>query len=125
MARLGGVKARRLRAELRARREALGLNVRDAAKLVGVELKDRESLSYQALSKWENDKVQPRIDQLAAWARALGLWLDVALLDPADNTVRVELPPHVVPLARLLARLSPADLELVQDMAERLASRAP
>jgi len=123
MGKVGGIQARLLRAALRARREELGLNIRQAAVLVGRELRDRTGLSYQALSKWENDASQPRIDQFAAWARAMGMRLDIQLLDPNDGRVALQLSPRVIPSARALEVLSDADLAMVEDMIRRLSER--
>lgn len=66
-----------VRAQLRERRRALGLNQTEVATALGV--------THSALSRWESGDRDPSVAELEAWARAVGLRVEIVepgCLDP-------------------------------------------
>lgn len=111
-----------IRGQLVARRKDLGLSLRKAANLISAEMSDGETITHQALVKWEQFEAQPRIDQIAAWCRGLGLRLRVLVVDPSAERVATTIPTAIVPLVGAMERMSPRDLALVQDLVNRLST---
>lgn len=108
-----------LRAQLIGARKARRWSLARAAKAIAREL-GKETMSKQALQQWEAFETHPRIDQFAAWARALGLRLDVDLIDPEDERVEVRIPPDMLEIVRRLEVLDPSDRELLLPVLGRL-----
>lgn len=93
-----------LRGLLRAERERRGWSLSQCARAVAREM-GKANLTKQSFTRWESFESQPRIDQFAAWARALGFRLEVDLV-PADAPgVLVRVPADVAAAARELAVL--------------------
>lgn len=107
-----------LRGVLKAERERRGWSLSQAARAIGRET--GKGLTKQSLKAWEDFEVQPKIDQFAAWARALGLRLEVDLVQREDSTVVARLPPEVAALGREIALLDNGDRQLVADFVRRL-----
>ena len=108
-----------LRGVLKAERIRRGWSLQETADAVAKEM-GRRSLSKQALQDWEEFETQPKIDAFAAWARALGLRLEVDLVTPGDGWVSVRVPEDLATTSRQLAALPPADRQVVMDMIARL-----
>ena len=109
-----------LRAQLIGARKSRKWSLTRAAKAIAREM-GKDSMSKQALQQWEAFETHPRIDQFAGWARALGLSLDVDLIDPADERVEVRVPPDMIELIRRMERLTLEDRELLLPLAGRLS----
>lgn len=108
-----------LRSVLKAERLRRGWSLQQTADLIAKEM-GRAKLSKQALQDWEEFVTQPKIDAFAAWARALGLRLEVDLVIPADGWVSVRVPEEVAHSSRALSALPPADRQVILDMITRL-----
>ncbi len=115
-------RAKKVRQQLREAREELGLTMQEAADRVAAIL-GVDSLSKQSISLWEKDRRQPRIDHMAAWARAVDRRLVVKVLNPQAELVEVEVSPDVVHLAELLSELEADDIPIVETMIRRFTSR--
>ena len=115
---VGTEHAKWLRAKLAAERQRKGWSLEQTARAVSRET--GEGLSKQSFHAWEQFRVQPKIDQLAAWARVLGMRLEVDLVWPDEDIVSVRMPAKIAPLARDLSTLSESDLRLVADTIARL-----
>lgn len=110
-----------LRGVLIAERERRGWSLEQTARAIGRELGEGGSLTKQSLHAWEGFKVQPRIDQMAAWARALGLRLEVDLVDPRTETVPVQVPVSLASHVREIVALPADDLRMIVDLLARLS----
>lgn len=108
-----------MRGLLIAEREARGWSLEQTARAIAREL-GRPNLSKQSFTEWEAGNTQPRVDQFAAWAAALGLRLEVDLVRPGRDHVAVRLPPQIAPIARDLTMLASEDLDRVFDLVRRL-----
>lgn len=113
-----GERAEWLRGLLIAEREARGWSLEQTARAIGREAGG--GLSKQSLHAWESGAVNPKIDQFAAWAQALGLRLEIDLCRPGVDSVPVRLPARVAGIARDLSDLSNDDLRVVSELIGRL-----
>jgi transcriptional regulator with XRE-family HTH domain len=111
--------ARWLRSVLKAERIRRGWSLQETADVVAREW-GRDKLSKQSLQDWEEFKTQPKIDAFAAWARALGLRLEVDLVQSADPSVAIRVPIELADVCRTLSVLPPADRQVIIDMITRL-----
>lgn len=109
---VGTTIAKKLRSELALARTRLGLSQQEVADRVALRV-GLDSLSKQAISQWERFETQPRIDELAAWARAVGMRLDLTLLADEDDRATVRIPLGMVETVHRLQDLPGRDLELV------------
>lgn len=107
-----------IRAKLQAERKRRGWSLEQTARLIAKETGD--TLTKQSFHAWERFVTQPKVDQLAAWARVLGMRLEVDLVWPDEEAVSVRLPTSVAPIARDLASLRAEDLRLVSETISRL-----
>jgi transcriptional regulator with XRE-family HTH domain len=114
----GTEQAIRIRRILADRREKLGRSQQEVADAVAREI-GKDSLSKQAISQWERFESQPGVDQLAGWARALGLRLSVEIVDPEDRRVSMPVRPDLVEVVSRLHDLSAGDLELITGLVRR------
>lgn len=115
--------AKWIRAKLSAERARRGWSLEQTARAIARETGG--TLTKQSFAHWETFETQPKIDQLAAWARVLGMRLEVDLVWPDEEAVSVRLPIAVAPIARDLAALRPEDLRLVSDTIARLKPDNP
>lgn len=102
-----------IRSQLRAGRLARGLSQQRVADLISEDLGRPRAYTKQMVSLWESFKSQPGIDVLAAWARVLGLRLDVDLVGQEDGRIPARLLPDSVPVALQFEALSDANKRLV------------
>jgi transcriptional regulator with XRE-family HTH domain len=109
-----------LRGVLIAERERRGWSLSDTARAIAREMGAGGHLSKQSLDAWEKFRAQPRIDQFSAWARALGLRLEVDLVPREEGAVSVRLPKDVADIARQIVLLAPEDRSHVVAMIDRL-----
>lgn len=100
--------SRHLRTKLRLRRVERGWTLQHVADLVAADL-GLKRLSYQTIAYWESFDRHPAIDRFAAWCRVLGMQLDVDILDPDDDRVRVTVPADRVDLARAVGVVDESD----------------
>lgn len=107
---------------LKAEREKRKWSLQTTADAIAREA-GRESLSKQSLTKWEDAETQPKMDDFAAWARALGFKLEVDLVIPEEQAVSVRVPEEVAHACRQLATLDPVDRQLVVAVISRLQRR--
>lgn len=118
---------RRIRQRLKARREALGLTQEQVAELISQD-PNREGppLGNTAVSNWETLRRHPKLDDMAAWARVLGMRLIVDLDDIESDRVPVLLPPgRAVELAKALTTLGEEDFAYVEALVRRLTGDKP
>lgn len=116
--------SRRIRERLRLAREAQDLTLEDVADRVAARL-GVESWSPGSISHYELFRRHPKIDVMAAWARAVGLRLIVDL-DTADGErVPVLLSRRTAPIARALEAADPKDFETIRLMVERIIGLEP
>lgn len=87
--------------------------------------KGKTTLSKQSISLWERDEVQPGVDELAAWARAVNLRLWVDVYDPMERTVETRVRVDLLRLIHELELLKQDDLKMVRDMIMRLRTPMP
>lgn len=116
--------AKWLRGVLVAERDRRGWSLSRTAREIARELRaagaDKPGLTKQSLEKWEDFTVQPKIDRFAAWARALGLRLEVDLVQRDEPTVVARLPADVADLAREIALLDDGDRAYLVETVARL-----
>lgn len=103
-----------------AERVALILRKTPAWKKVG-----KTTLTKQTISNWESDEVQPGIDEMAAWARAVNLRLWVDVYDPVEKSVETRVRVDVLRIAHELELLNPDDFRMIRDMVLRLRTQMP
>lgn len=111
-----------LRSALMAERERRDWSLEQTARAIGKET--GQGLSKQSLDAWEKFRVQPKIDQFAAWARVLGFRLEVDLVRPEQDTAVVRVPASLAPLVWELAALPEEDRERVSDLVRRFKAPA-
>lgn len=79
----------RLRAMLREARERQGLSAREVCARIGARLRERDPAAKDphenSLYSWESMKRNPTVDNMAAWAYAVGLRLQVDLVPRGDR----------------------------------------
>lgn len=107
-----------LRSLLIAERDRKGWSFEQAAR--AIRRVTGTGFARQSLEAWEKGRAQPKIDQFAAWATALGLHLDVQLLREGEEAVMVRLPADVVPDSRELSALPTEDRQLIMSLVRRL-----
>jgi transcriptional regulator with XRE-family HTH domain len=112
-----------LRSKLRAARERRGLTQPELAQLITEELKRPKPLAPSALSQWETFDRHPRIDDMAAWARVLGLRLVVELDDAQGKRIPVMLSPEVAEVAREIEAADEEDRQWAIDTIRRMFAR--
>lgn len=112
--------AQRLRQILKSRRAALKLRQEDVAILAAEHL-GKASLTKQAISQWENAQTQAGVDELDAWARALGMRLRVDIYDAEDQRAGVMVDPPLVESVMRMNDLSGEDREIVIGIVKRLS----
>jgi transcriptional regulator with XRE-family HTH domain len=113
---------RMLRERLRAARVARGLTQKevaaDVAKRIG------ETVGHSTISNWETMFRQPRIDEFAAWARAVGMRL-VVDLEPSDSPrIPVMLDRDTAELAKAIDRLPAEQRQAVSAIVEQFIRHA-
>lgn len=109
-----------LRRVLTAARKTRGWSLQRAATEIAREM-GKASMSKQALQQWESFETHPSVAAYAAWARAMGLKLDVDLVDPKDERVEIRVPPGLVEVIRRLERLEEEDVAEILRLATRLS----
>ena len=116
--------SRQLRLRLRAARKRLNLSHDDVAERVantlGLDAKTGGSISH-----YEQFRRHPRIDVMAAWARAVGLRLIVDLDDADGKRIPVMLHARTAELARVLDNASDEDFAMIRDIAYRILKVPP
>lgn len=85
----------------------------------------KKTLTKQAISLWEKDEVQPGVDELAAWTRAVNLRLWVDVYDPLDRTVEARVRIDLLRLIKELELLPATKLDLVKRMVRELRTELP
>lgn len=117
--------SRQLRERLRARREKLGMTLEQVADRTAEILNQMTpdakevSLTAGAISHYEQFRRHPRVDAMAAWARAVGMRLVVDLEDADSDRVNVPLSPRAARVARMIDALKEKDLGLVEATVRR------
>lgn len=112
--------AERLVDELTKRREVLQLRQLEVAKAIALDAGDDAPVKGTRVSNWETMERQPKIDEFAAWARAVGMRLVVELV-PADSPQRaVMLHPDVAEVAKELDRMERGKLPDVAAIMDRI-----
>lgn len=114
----GAEHARWIHAKLVAERVQRGWSLQQTARAISKEL--GRSLAKQSYTKWESFETQPKLDELAAWARAFGMRLEVDLVWPEEDAVSARLPVSVAAIARELGLLRPAALAPISLLIEQL-----
>ncbi len=117
----------RLVQELTARRAEMGLDQRDVVRSLLEEEGDDADPRARAtrISNWETMARQPRIDEFAAWARAVGMRL-VVNLEPVESQRRaVMVEPDRADLAASLNRLDPRKLADAERIVEWMFRATP
>lgn len=118
----------RLVAELTERRAERGLKAEDVARSLRESEDDAAAdAPMRGTRIWNYEKMdrEPRIDEFAAWARAVGMRLIVEL-EPADSPRKaVMMSPEKADLAKTLDRLDPASTEDATTIAEALIDMSP
>lgn len=113
--------ARHLRGLLIAERDRKGWSLEQVARAVAREL-DVEHVPKQTIHGWESFRTHPRIDQFAAWARALGMRLEADLVRESDEEVVIRLPRALASPVRDLTLLSNEDRAAIVHLVDRLTS---
>lgn len=119
--------ARRLAGELLEQRTTLNLEQLDVQRrLVAEEGGDPDEVTRGSrVSNWETMTREPRIDEFAAWARAVGMRL-VVLLEPAESPRQaVFVQPDLADAAATIGQLSPQKAAAAQLIAEAIALMSP
>ena len=116
--------SRHLRKIIRVARIDRGMSLQDVADAIA-EITGEEPLSRQTIHHYEMFKRHPRIDMMAAWARAVGLRLIVEVVGLEDERIAALIRPRTARVAYLLDLLSDEDLETVEAIARRLAQEYP
>lgn len=111
--------SRQLRERLQAAREAKGWSQQKVADEIAREL-GKTTFSRKSVNSYEKFVNQPPIDVMAAWARAVGLRLQVDLIDSAVERQTIAVLPVVAPMAVELERLSDSDRDLVRRLVAAL-----
>jgi transcriptional regulator with XRE-family HTH domain len=117
--------SKQLRERLRDRREKLGLTLEQVAEQTGSILsalnpdEKETTLTAGSISHYELFRRHPRVDTMAAWARAVGMRLVVDLEHADSDRVNVPLSPRAARIARMLEGLKPRDLDRVEDTVRR------
>lgn len=108
-----------MRRILKAERVRRGWSLARTAELVAREL-GRDRLTKQSLQDWEEGVTQPRVDAFAAWARALGMQLEVDLVVPHADEVPIRVPRPLAPSVLLFLSLEDEDRQAVILIIQRL-----
>jgi transcriptional regulator with XRE-family HTH domain len=116
--------SRQLRLRLRAARKRLNLSHEEVAERVAKTL-EIDSRTGASISHYEQFRRHPRIDVMAAWARAVGLRLIVDLDDARGKRIPVMLHPRTAELARVLDNASDEDFALARDVLYRILKVPP
>jgi len=122
--------AKWLRGVLVAERDRRGWSLSQAARAIARELQAVPSdtpgrrgkgLTKQSLQAWEEFRVQPKIDQFAAWARAMGLRLEVDLAPRDESTVIARVPQDVADIALELTLVPAEERARIVGLAREIA----
>jgi transcriptional regulator with XRE-family HTH domain len=116
--------SRQLRRRLRAARLRLGLSHGQVAERVAKRL-GIDSRTGGSISHYEEFRRHPRIDVMAAWARAVDLRLIVDLDDAEGKRIPVMLRHRTADLARVLDNATDEDFEMIQDIVYRILKVEP
>lgn len=118
--------AERIAHELARRRDEFGLKHGEVSAMIADDAgAERTNERGTQIQNWEKMRREPRIDEFAAWARALGMRL-VVELEPAESPRRaLMVPPESIELCATAAQLAPEKVPAATAIVERLLRMTP
>lgn len=108
-----------LRERLKAARLDKGMKQQDVADRVARRL-GLDSLRDTTISNWETMTREPRIDEFAAWARAVGMRLVVDLDDGGSTRMGILVERRHAELLKAIDRLPIEHIELLETLVQEL-----